>query len=449
MKTSKLLEMMFEHSRWIDMVERANEKGINVTVVKQLCNPHVRIELYKAFKEKRYEVAPPHAIRIPKDNGDFRIVYANEDVDRIILTLINDCGMELYADYIHPSCVSYQKGLGTQETVSKIPGVMKSLYRNDGNPVAVVTDYSKFFDNICIESIDKCFDIMERVQGYEPGTEPVITVLRKYYHSNLYFDENGILQNEYKAIKQGSATAALLSCMILYDLDEYMSKKYPLYIRYSDDSLTCCDNVEETVNDINRLAKQHGIQLNPNKIKPVYIDKYFKFLGFLIKGDSITLSKNRIKKLTKTIYDDTLAKPNITPSQAKENIKRILYGNGDGYSWATSAFGAMKNCEKDVETLNNWIMDVIRLCETRYNYNKERKQKGLKPRKIVYSWSDIGGLGIVLDKDDFTLLRGTGKKVKTARNRTQKEIEHYLSIGCLLKNYKISKPLFETCVRAM
>lgn len=446
---SKLFKMMFEHSKWVDMVERANEKGINVTIVKQLANPHIRVQLYERIKNGEYEIAPPHAILIPKDNGEFRTVYANEDADRIVLTLINDCMMELFKKYIHPSCVSYQKGLGTQETVSKIPNAMKKLYRNDGKPVGVVTDYSKFFDRICIEAIDNCLDKMEIELGFLPGTEPVISIVRKYYHCNLYFDVDGNLQEEYKAIKQGSATAAILSCMILYDLDEYMSNHYPLYIRYSDDSLTCCDNIDEAVNDINRLAGQYGIQLNPSKIKPVYIDKYFKFLGFLIKGDTITLSKNRIKKLTKAIYNDTLAKPNIHPNQAKENVKRILYSDGNGYSFATSAFGAMQNCDKDIETLNNWIMDCLRLVGTRYKYNQERKAKGLKPRKIKYNWADIGGVGVVLDKDDYALVRGKGSKVKTARQRTEKEIEHYMSIGCLLNAYKISKPVYQACVRSM
>ena len=32
---------------------------------------------------------------------------------------------------------------------------------------------------------------------------------------------------------------------------------------------------------------------------------------------------------------------------------------------------------------------------------------------------------------------------------TEKEIEHYMSIGCLLNAYKISKPIFEACVRSM
>ena len=446
---NKLLEKMFEYDRWVELLEHAEEKGINKTILRQMSSPQVRLSFYEAIKSGKYEIAPPHAILIPKGNGDFRTVYANEDVDRILLTLINDCMMELFKKHIHPSCVSYQKGLGTQEIVSKIPGIMKKLYRNDGKPVGAVTDYSKFFDRICIEAIDKCLDKMEIELGFEIGTEPVIEIVRRYYHCNLYFDVDGSLKEEYKAIKQGSATAAVLSCMILYDLDEYMANKYPLYVRYSDDSLTCADNIDEAINDINRLASEYGIQLNPLKIKPVYVDQYFKFLGFLIKGNTITLSKNRIKKLTNEIYKATLEKPNIHPVHAKMAIKKILYGNGDGYSWATSAFGAMRNCDKDIEILNNFIMDCIRLVETRYNYNKERKANGLKPRKIKYNMSHVGGIGVVTNLPDRTLVRGKGSKVKAGRERTQKEIDHYKSVGCLLKAYKISRPVYESVVRGM
>jgi hypothetical protein len=94
-------------------------------------------------------------------------------------------------------------------------------------------------------------------------------------------------------------------------------------------------------------------------------------------------------------------------------------------------------------------MDCLRLCEVRYNYNKERKEKGLKPRKLVYGFQHVGGIGVVCNSTSHTLVRGTGKKVRTARERTEKEIEHYMSMGCLLNAYKISKPLYETLIRSI
>lgn len=448
--TSKLLEMMFQHDKWQSLIEHADEKGINLALLKKMCNPQVRIMLYNAIKNEQYEIMPPHEIEIPKGDGTMRLVYANEDQDRILCTLITECIMELFSDMIHPSCVSYQKGIGTQEIIQRISKEIVKLDKiNNGEPCGYVSDFTKFFDRVLIEKIDEVFDTWESRLGFSYQSEPVINMLRKYYHSTVYVDINNVVRNKYLSLRQGCALAAPLSCMVLYELDEFMSSKYTMYYRYSDDCLTIDSNTSEIIDDINSICSKYGTVLNPKKIKPVYSDKYFKFLGFNIKSNQITLSKNRVKKFTKEIYNLTLAKPWISPKQAKENVKRFLYGTGNGYSWATASFSALQNCEEDVNTLNAFIMDCIRLCEIRYNYNKERKEKGLKPKKIIYGWDEIGGIGVVTDLPDRTLIRGKGSKVKTAKERTEKEIEYYYSIGCLLKAYKTSKQIFQTLVRNM
>ena len=445
---NKLLEMMFEHERWNDLIIKADEKGINLAVLKQLCIPQVRVRLYEAIKTYNYEVAPPHIARIPKDNGEFREVYVNEDIDRIVLTLINDCLSELFADMIHPQSKAYQKGIGFQEVVQNVSKEIINI-KTDDNFIGYKADLSKYFDSVLIEVIDSVFDTWETRLGFELGTEPVITILRKYYHNDLVFDINKELIMHYGSLKQGCACASILANVILYDIDKTLSEMDIIYYRYSDDILMIGKDSIKAKETLEVMLKDYGLHLNPKKVEKLYSDKWFKFLGFNIKGDQITLSKNRVKKLLKEICKETLVKPWISPTQAKANVKRILYGTGDGYSWATSAFNAMQNCEEDVITLNNWIMDCIRICEVRYNYNKERKEKGLKPKKIIYGMNDVGGIGVITDLPDRTLIRAKGRKVGTAKERTQKEIEYYYSINCLLKCYKLSKPIYEACVRGM
>ena len=159
----RLLEMMFEHERWIDMINRANEKHINLTVLKQLSKPNVRIAFYEAIKNEQYEIMPPHQIEIPKDDGTMRLVYANEDQDRVICTLINDCVMELFSDMIHPSCVSYQKGKGTQEIVQQISKRLVQLNKEKyGQTLGYVSDFTKFFDSVNLNKIDGIFRSEER-----------------------------------------------------------------------------------------------------------------------------------------------------------------------------------------------------------------------------------------------------------------------------------------------
>lgn len=435
----KLLEMMFEYNRWVDLLEKADEKGINKTVLRKMASPQIRLMLYERIKNGQYEIAPPRVLLIPKDDGTMRKVYANEDEDRIVCTLANDCIMELFKDMIHPNCVSYQKGIGCQEIVQNVSNEIVRLGKiTNGKQIGYVSDFTKYFDSVCIEAIDNMFNKWELKLGFSHNTEPVVNMLRKYYHSTLYFDENGELQNKYLSLRQGCAVAAALSDMILYSLDDYMSNKYDLYYRYSDDILCLSSDTSEIVNDINSICHKYAVQLNPKKVKPVYDNEFFKFLGFKIRGSQITLSKNRVKKLQKEIVSRTLNKPNITEKQAKQNVLKFLYGNADGYSWATACIGAI-NIEEDLITIDNFIKDCLRACKVR------ETQK----RKSKISIADIGGLGSVDNLADKTILRGKGRKVKTYREQTDKTIQHYKTMNCLSKAYKLGRPIYEATVRGI
>jgi hypothetical protein len=142
----------------------------------------------------------------------------------------------------------------------------------------------------------------------------------------------------------------------------------------------------------------------------------------------ITLSKNRVKSFQKEIEARTIKQRNISMKRALNQINSYLY-KGDGtYSWATSVLPII-NVEKDIDVLNTFVMDAIRACAT----NKKK----------------IGGLGSVNDKEDYTILRGTGKNVTANRNKTEKEIDGYFSIECMRKALLTRRSVFDTLVRSM
>ena len=450
MKTNKLLELMFKHETWEQAIEKANEKEINLAVLKQLAIPHNRVRLYYMIVNEQLEIAPSRMAQIPKDNGEMRTVFICEDSDRVILSIINDCLFELFPDMVHSQCRSYLSGESCAKTVQEVSREMVKLNKITHNiHIGNRYDFTKYFDRVDLIAILRVFDEIERRLGFEKNTEPVMNLLRKFYKSNLVFDLDGNLIEMYSGLKQGVATASFLADVILYELDDFMYKKYKYYWRYSDDLIVLAKDTNEITNDINRIICKYGVKLNDNKTKELKSNEFFKFLGFDLCGDIITLSGRRAKKFSKEIVSRTIAKPYITPHQAKENVKQFLYGNGDGYSWATSCFSALKNCDEDINVLNNFVMDCLRLVEVRYNYNQERKRNGLKSKKIKYGFKDVGGIGVVSNSTSHTLVRGTGKKVSTARKRTEKEIEHYMSIGCLLNAYKINKPVYQACIRSI
>ena len=171
-----------------------------------------------------------------------------------------------------------------------------------------------------------------------------------------------------------------------------------------------------------------GMTLNPKKVEQIYKDKWVKFLGFNIKGNQITLSKSRVKTFQKEIEARTIKQREISMRRAINQVNNYLY-KGDGrYSWATQVLPIV-NVEKDIETLNAFVMDAIRSCAT----NKKK----------------IGGLGSVNDKPDYTILRGVGKNVSANRCKTEKEIDGFFTLKCMQNALQTSRALYETLVRTM
>ena len=416
-----LLQKFFEKERWEDALETGVDKHIDKGELRKLASPEVRIALYNAIVTDNYEIAPPHQAQIPKDNGDIRIVYVNENVDRIFLSIANNLFFEMFPEFIHKNCKSYIKNIGCGKIVQE---VSRQVINTKGNEVGLKADLTKYFDSVPIRYIDNIFDRMES----KVGKSKIIDIVRKYYHTDLCFDINGDLIEHYQSLKQGCAVASFLANAVLYPVDETVSKINVFYVRYSDDLLALGNGWKKAYETIKLMLADMELELNPRKVEILDKNKWFKFLGFYIKGNQIPLHKGRLKTFQKEIESRTIKCKNITLQRAINQVNSYLY-KGDGqYSWATSVLPII-NVEKDIDVLNIFVMDALRACAT----NKKK----------------IGGLGSVNDRDDYTILRGVGKNVSANKRKTEKEIAGYLSIRCMQNALLTRREVYDTLVRSM
>lgn len=416
-----LLQKFFEKERWEQALEIGVDKHIDKGELRKLTTPEVRLALYNAIVSDNYEIAPPHQVQIPKDNGDMRIVYVNENVDRIFLSIANNLFFEMFPEFVHKSCKSYQSGIGCGKIVQE---VSRQVINSKTSEVGLKADLTKYFDRVPIRYIDEVFDRMEE----KVGKSKIIDVVRKYYHADLCFDFNGELIEHYQSLKQGCAVASFLADAVLYNIDNTVSELNVYYVRYSDDLLALGPDWKKAYATIKKMLDDMELELNPKKVEILTKDKWFKFLGFNIKGNMITLSKSRVKSFQKEIEARTIKQRKISLERAVNQVNSYLY-KGDGqYSWATSVLPII-NVQKDIDSLNEFVMDAIRACST-------GKKK-------------IGGLGSVSDKADHTILRGVGKNVTANRNKTDKEIDGFLSLRCMQNALLARRAVYETLVRSM
>lgn len=418
MQEDKILEMFFEPERWQYAINKGFGKDIDKATLYKLTSPQARASMYQRIKDGKYKIMPPHTAKIPKDNGDFRTVYINEPVDRILLSIANDLLFELTPEMVHPNCKSYQKGLGCGRIVQNAA----QMIGNGGEGIlGWKSDLSKYFDNVPIEYIDGAFDKVEE----KLGKSKLIDVIRDYYHSDWFFDTEGVLRQAYQSLKQGCSVASWLADVILYHLDEMLSQLNGFYNRYSDDSLYIGEDYEKAMEITeSELAKMH-LTLNPKKVEYLDANHWFKFLGYSIKGRNISLSSTRIKTFQKEIEKRTIRKRDNTMTKAINSVNRYLYKGCGEFSWATQVLPII-NVKEDIDKLNAFAMDCIRAVKT-------GKKK-------------IGGLGYVKTQAIGCIDRGRGRNVKANRTKTESEIKGYLSIGCAQNAMRTSKAAYTTLV---
>lgn len=416
-----ILQKFFELERWTYAIEKGVGKHIAKSDLYQLTKPETRVAMYEAIRDGRYEIAPPHTAKIPKDNGDFRTVYINEPVDRVLLSIANDLLFELMPEMIHGSCRSYQKGVGCGKIVK---AVSKTICETKGEIIGWKSDLSKYFDNVPINFIDTQFDKVEAKYGHSA----LIDVLRKYYHSDFYFDTDGNIQIGYQSLKQGCSVASWLADVLLYHIDEALSKMNGDYIRYSDDMLFVGPDYEQAMKVLTLELTKMDMKLNPKKVEYLTPTRWFKFLGYSIKGEMISLSSTRIKKFQKEIERRTIKAQGTTLCKAINAVNRFLYkGNGE-HSWATQILPVC-NVKKDIQELNKFVMDCLRAVKT-------GKKK-------------IGGLGFVITKADGCIQRGIGRNVKANREKFDGDIKGYLTLGCMQNAMLTNRDAYITLVSSL
>ena len=402
-KIDKILQMFFDIDRWTKAIEKGVGKDIRKDQLILLTGENTRIAIADAMRKGKYEISPPHTAQIPKENGEFRTVYVNEPIDRVILSIANDLLFDLMPEMVHVSCKSYQTKIGCGKVVTEVSNKMVATEK-DGY-FGWKSDLSKYFDSVPVQYIDEAFDKVEAQHGHSA----LIDVLRKYYHCDLYFDEDNNLLRQYQSLKQGCAVASWLADVLLYDLDEELSQMDGFYTRYSDDMLFVGEEYGKAMSVLQSRLEEKTMKLNPKKVEYLTMDKWFKFLGFSIKGSMISLSSSRIKTFQHEIEKRTIRKPGITLTKAINAVNRYLYkGNGE-FSWATQILPVC-NVRKDLDELNKFVMDCLRAVQT-------GKRK-------------VGGLGYVKTKSDGCIVRGLGRNVKANRGKTVGVSDPWLYAEC-------------------
>lgn len=424
--SDKILESLFlDQQLWIDAVEHGVDKDIPVGVMEDFADPHYRAELCRRIAYGEYQLEPPHTAYIPKDDGRERTIFVNTPTDRVLLHVIYKWLMRSMPEMIHPTCRSYQEGIGVGMIVRDFSRQVCHYAGEDSNiVVGRKFDIHKYFDTVSRSSIMQAFNAVEELWG----KSSVIDLLREYFNSDIYYDtREKRLVESYQGLKQGCAVSSWLANVILYSLDKAVAEHKGLYVRYSDDIVYVGDDYQEVSDMIVEHLATVGLTLNEKKIESISTGQFVRFLGYNIRGGEITLSEKWVRSFrreidSRTIRNKTLINKvrnirkrgademesqlsQVLQSAARDVVRYLYYGNGE-FSWAGHVFGIV-NRDEDLMQMNLYCIDAL---------------------KAVYTGkTDIGGLGV---SKTCGIMRGKGRNVTSNRIATAHLgwIEGYVSM---------------------
>ena len=412
----KLLDAFFEPDRWTKAIQVAVDKNMPHDKLEIMCGKRFREGLAIMLKNNLYDIERPHQQAIPKDDGGTRIVYINEYRDRVILSIINDMLFEFCGSLISERSKAYQTDLSCGKVVREVVGRIADCKLET---IGIKADLSKYFDSVPLRFIEDVFDKVETICG----KSCIIELLRRYYRNNKCLDIHKNEIEHYQSLKQGCAVASFLANAILYDMDEEIKKLNVYYVRYSDDILIIGNEWEKGRVILEQRLKEKELVLNPKKVEVLTVSKFFKFLGFMIRGTEISISAKRLNNFQKAILH--ICKTSKSLKQAISRVNAFLYKGQ--YCWAKCVLAYMTNV-RDIQTMNIYVMDCLRSV-------------------ITQRW-DLGGLGVELTKKDGVVTRGTGANVKSNRERTPKELDGYLSLYAAKKALG-NRDMFDNLVRSL
>ncbi|MGB4115325.1 MAG: CRISPR-associated endonuclease Cas1 [Polaromonas sp.] len=245
------------------------------------------VELQKLcteLTEGSYKCGPLRTARIPKPDGDVRILKIACVRDRVAQAACLQMIEPLFDTKFSSASFAYRPGRGAHHAVAMARSAIRS-----GKQWAVIADIRK-----CFDSIDH--EVLLRLVSDVIGDQDLIALIRHWLTADV-IDFSDIIPTEL-GIAQGEAISPLLANVYLDPMDKAFEQAGMTFVRYADDYVVLCNTEAEAqtalrmmgefLQDVLRLA------LKPAKTHHCRVAEGVGFLGFQIEVEDVRIPQDKL-----------------------------------------------------------------------------------------------------------------------------------------------------------
>lgn len=304
--------------------------------------------IMQKLRDGCYRPSPVKQCRIPKDNGEYRVLGIPTVLDRVIQQAIAQTLSPFYESQFSDHSYGYRPNRSAIGAIEKMhqSAINKT---NRMRPCHVVDcDLKAFFDTVDHQKL--IVKLRENIADRE-----LLGLIIRYLKSGAITVEGAFIQTA-GGVPQGGPLSPLLANILLDELDTELDSRGHEFVRYADDfvilctSLTAGKRILESIK--NFLRTKLKLTVNTAKSKVVAL-KDASFLGFKIYRRKIRWTEKAQKKFKAEVKRITKRTRGVSTTVVYNDLRNFLRGAMNYYLIGVTF--------REVRELDGWIRRRMRL----------------------------------------------------------------------------------------
>lgn len=322
----------------------AGVDGMSVGEFPDFMSKHGKAVLLK-LREGCYSPSPVKQCRIPKDNGEYRMLGIPTVLDRVIQQAIAQTLSPFYESQFHDHSYGYRPKRSAQGAIEKMHKMATSKKRRCH---VVDCDLKAFFDTVDHQKLM----VQLRLNIADPE---LLGLILKYLKAGA-ITPKGNFTHSPEGVPQGGPLSPLLANILLDELDSELESHEYEFVRYADDFVILCSSQmagQKILEHVTYyLRNKLKLTINTDKSKVLPLDQA-SFLGFRIYRRKIRWTekaklrfKGEVKRLTRRTRG-------VSPRTVYIDLLHYLRGALNYYMSGVTF--------KEIRELDHWIRRRMRL----------------------------------------------------------------------------------------